>query len=129
MSVEGCNSVILSTPSAGGSPSMASRLKGIADGLDMMAPMPNLFYQLLIGNDRMKNNAMNYIPLKVIKEAIGFVQDPNLKRRMYKFLRARSFSEGVRNQSVIINEISGMYGFVKRIVEYGSITIKMHMDK
>lgn len=110
---------------------------GIAKGLSTgiltngygMAPMPQLFYKLMLGSEYEQESIMRHIQTEVLEAAIEFVQDLELKRKMYNSIRRRIFTGGNRSQSIIINELVGMYGFVKKAIEYGILTVKMHMDK
>jgi len=89
--------------------------------------LPWFFYRLMLGNQNDKNYVINRAPIELLNEVIEYIQEPKLKRKIYKHMRFK-VQDRTSSRSVIVNEISGIYSFVTNMIDYGLITARMYLD-
>jgi len=84
-------------------------------------------YHYFLGNDLDKENAMRLTSVDVLKQAVNYVQDDDLKRTMYASIREIASRGKHRNSSIIVNEMLGIYEFAKGAASYAYWTAKMYL--
>ena len=87
--------------------------------------IPGFFYSVFLKPNR-RDSEIRCAGTKVLEEAIPLVQDSELKKEMYKRLRERCFEKSSR--SVIATEIVGICTLGCNLINYGLMTIMMHID-
>jgi len=93
--------------------------------LNRIGGIPGFFYSVFLKPEG-RDIKIRQASQKILNEAIPLVQDPELKREMYKSLRERCFDRSDR--SVIATEIVVLCTLGYNLINYGLMTLKMHID-
>jgi len=100
---------------------------GITLGKNQMSPVPLLFYRIMLSSEYDKDIIIRNTQPEILKKAIGFAQDHDLRNKMYSCLRDNIFQHGGCHQSILINEIIGICGFIKKVIKFATLTLRMHL--
>jgi len=97
---------------------------------DWMQPwtITGFFYRIMLSqNEKERENAVWQAPPEMLEGAVQYVQCKDLKKKILKTIRDKEMRKFNHN-SIIINEITGLYKFVRKAVRYTQLTAKMYLD-
>jgi len=103
-------------------------LKG--PGPAWMSPyaLPGFIYRVMLGTQLEKEYALRAVPEDVLDQAIEYATTKDLRRTFLKAKRDKIWNGRERFQSIIVNEIVGIYDAIKITKRYCKATIRMYLD-
>jgi hypothetical protein len=97
--------------------------------ITMNYSLPIFFYFYLIDINRNRNFVLKNMPDFILDDAIEYTNTRKLKTALLKIKRDKIFNNNIgRSNSIIINEIIGIYDFLKRAKQYCWATARIYFD-